>query len=1057
MSFRLTRYVASLWLIPMSIFGVSLCSRPSNAQQTGQGSSAELTFTLAPGMSIEKVADESLVKWPIVADWDSQGRMVVVESAGVAKPIEKHNEQLLHRIVRLVDDNGDGVFDRRILAADKLPFTEGVLCLGNDMLITAPPYIWKLTDADSDGYCESRQVWFDGQTLTGCANDLHGPYLGRDGWIYWCKGAFAKQNHAMINGRTLSDGAAHIHRRRELGSNITADQKNRIEPVMSGGMDNPVEVASLPNGERFFTSTFLVHPGDGKRDGVAHAIYGGAYGKDHAALTGVVRTGPLMPIMTHLGAAAPSGLICLESDQLVKEGRQTLVAALFNLQKVTGLTLQPLGATFQSKSIDLLVGNRVDFHPTDVLEDADGSLLVVDTGGWYDLCCPTSRVDQFTAPGGIYRLKKANQAFETHSSDKTVDWENLKPNQAAELINNNRPWVARMALIKIANSGDWATSELSEIVQSSALPLHQRTNALWALGAAGSERGMQLVAKVIDAREGENAQPQLQQVACHLISLYRYTAAKKLIERLIAHSAKRKDWATARVAIEALGKIGDAESIELLFGCVTEEADRFYDHSLRYALFELENSEATAKFLTHADSMKRKLALTTLDLLQSKEYLTATALTQAANDPMVVDAAAELLVKRPELAREVLESLGKSWKAEFSKNEPPVLFERLASGWRDQPAWQQFIADSIASATGETGWKWKETLLRTRAGTHIPALWFPWVEKALQEDALRTGRLIEGANLATAEQVPLVEFILALVTNESRADVKKQLLVSLPARPACNDPQLVEELMGALAESISKSQSTGSIWKCLKRLKIDRKSAEQVTKLSPKFSPSDLVQALELVASLRDDALDTTMLDQLAQLKAAKAIPTNSLINLYRDRSESVRGKAKSVADGLLQADPQVRQTVKTLLDRLPEGDPIRGLTLYHSSKANCGACHQMGYRGGKIGPELSKIGSSRTRDALLEAILYPSQRIEQGFDTVQVLTLDGRVFNGIVTARNDKEVSIRVSADKIETVAIADIEEQRPSEVSIMPAGMHELLSEQEIADVISLLEAAK
>ena len=47
---------------------------------------------------------------------------------------------------------------------------------------------------------DERVEWFQGKTLTGCANDLHGPYAGPDGWIYWCKGAFAEQTH-MVNGR----------------------------------------------------------------------------------------------------------------------------------------------------------------------------------------------------------------------------------------------------------------------------------------------------------------------------------------------------------------------------------------------------------------------------------------------------------------------------------------------------------------------------------------------------------------------------------------------------------------------------------------------------------------------------------------------------------------------------------------------------------------------------------------------------------------------------------------------------------------------------------------
>ena len=49
-------------------------------------------------------------------------------------------------------------------------------------------------------------------------------------------------------------------------------------------------------------------------------------------------------------------------------------------------------ATFRSDDSVLLASPDLDFHPTDVLQDADGSIVVFDTGGWYKLCCPTSQL-----------------------------------------------------------------------------------------------------------------------------------------------------------------------------------------------------------------------------------------------------------------------------------------------------------------------------------------------------------------------------------------------------------------------------------------------------------------------------------------------------------------------------------------------------------------------------------------------------------------------------------------------------------------------------------------
>src|SRR5205823_1282432 len=182
-----------------------------------------------------------------------------------------------------------------------------------------------------------------------------------------------------------------------------------VEPVMTGGIDNPVDLVFTPDGERIFTTTFFQFPGGGKRDGLVHAVYGGVYGKDWDVIHEPAHpwTGPaVMPVLTHLGAAAPSGLHRYESRAFGREYEGNLFACLFNMQKVTRHVLRPDGATFKSRDEDFLVSDNKDFHPTDVIEDADGSLLVVDTGGWYKLCCPTSQLVKPDVLGAIYRVRR---------------------------------------------------------------------------------------------------------------------------------------------------------------------------------------------------------------------------------------------------------------------------------------------------------------------------------------------------------------------------------------------------------------------------------------------------------------------------------------------------------------------------------------------------------------------------------------------------------------------------------------------------------------------------
>jgi len=152
-------------------------------------------FEIPAGYSLELVSAPELVQRPIVADLDDRGRLYVADSSGSNDDVQTQLRTLPHRIVRLDDEDGDGRFDTSTVFADKMMFPEGVLWHAGSVFVSAPPVIWKLTDTDGDGVCDRRETWFDGRTLTGCTNDLHGPYLGPDGWIYWCKGAFAEQTY----------------------------------------------------------------------------------------------------------------------------------------------------------------------------------------------------------------------------------------------------------------------------------------------------------------------------------------------------------------------------------------------------------------------------------------------------------------------------------------------------------------------------------------------------------------------------------------------------------------------------------------------------------------------------------------------------------------------------------------------------------------------------------------------------------------------------------------------------------------------------------------------
>src|SRR5688572_27917985 len=526
--------------------------------ETAQSSPPEMT--VPAGFQVELVAGPPLVNRPIVADFDERGRLYVADSSGSNAKVEVQLEERPHRIVRLEDTNGDGRFDKSVVFADRMMFPEGTMWLGGSLYVSAPPSIWKLTDTDGDGQADVREEWFQGKTLTGCANDLHGPYRGPDGWVYWCKGAFAPQTYERPGRKPFATRAAHIFRCRPDGTGL--------EPVMTGGMDNPVDVAFTPGGERIFTTTFFQHPAGGKRDGLVHAVYGGVYGKVHDVIDEHPRTGDVMPVLTHMGPAAPCGLIRYESRVLGTEYQDNLFACQFNLHKVSRHVLERSGATFRTRDEDFLFSDNTDFHPTDVLEDADGTLLVIDTGGWYKLCCPTSQLPKPDVLGAIYRIRRKDI-----SPLKDPRGLKIAKHDLFELLGDERPIVQRREMELLTKMQGKAVPALAHIIKTSK-SVTARRNAVWTLtritdpGARGAVRTA--------LRDKDLT---VQQAALHSCSLWRDKGAvSNLMDVLISEA----DPQLRRVAAEALGRIGDRKAVSALLSARVGKEDRFLEHSVAY-------------------------------------------------------------------------------------------------------------------------------------------------------------------------------------------------------------------------------------------------------------------------------------------------------------------------------------------------------------------------------------------------------------------------------------------------------------------------------------------
>ena len=136
---------------------------------------------------------------------------------------------------------------------------------------------------------------------------------------------------------------------------------------------------------------------------------------------------------------------------------------------------------------------------------------------------------------------------------------------------------------------------------------------------------------------------------------------------------------------------------------------------------------------------------------------------------------------------------------------------------------------------------------------------------------------------------------------------------------------------------------------------------------------------------------------------------------------------------------------------RLSKGDPAKGKPLF---KQQCRNCHVLFGVGSKIRPELT--GADRKNlGFLITSLVDPSAVIRKEFMSHSVVTADGRTLNGLIVESTPTTLTL-VDA-KAERIAIAqkDVEELKPSSVSVMPEKLLDAMDAQQVRDLIAYMQS--
>ncbi len=230
-------------------------------------------------------------------------------------------------------------------------------------------------------------------------------------------------------------------------------------------------------------------------------------------------------------------------------------------------------------------------------------------------------------------------------------------------------------------------------------------------------------------------------------------------------------------------------------------------------------------------------------------------------------------------------------------------------------------------------------------------------------------------------------------------------------------------------------------------------------------APAILARYREFDASERADAIQTLATrpaDALALLDAVEkgVVPTRDLtattarqLQAFGDKRigaklEKVWGTIRPTARE--KAALMARYQADLTPERLKSADLAAGRLVF---QRNCAQCHRLNGEGGDVGPELT--GSDRANlSYVLENVLDPSATVGRDYRLTTIATADGRLLSGIIREQNDQTLTIQTVNDRL-TLDRSEVEEMKPSPQSMMPEGLFEKLTPDEVRDLVAYLAA--
>ena len=926
----------------------------------GEPPMAPLPKLLDPRLKIELFAQEPQIVTPVGIVVDSRGRPVVIESHTHFRSANYQGPPA-DRIRRFEDTDGDGRADRIETIYEGSTATMGLaLEPSGSLLVVTRGELFRLSDVDGDDKDHKKTTLARLDTKERYPhNGLGGVALDALGNIYLSMGENLGNPYRIVgsDNRALSgegDGGG-IYRLRPDGSGLER---------WSTGFWNPFHLTFDPFGRLFAVDN---DPDSRPPCRLLHIVEGGDYGYRmrngrkglHPFTSWFGQSPGTLGIVAGTGEA-PSGVLVYESDNLPDEYRGDLLVTSWGDHQIERYRPQPRGATFQSVSQPVVVGNE-HFRPVGIASAPDGSIFITD---WVDASY------SLHGKGRIWHLKAAKQNDAKRP-----------PVPKVALMSADRRW-REAAAQKLIASGTPGIAFLDEHVRRSPDP-QVRAAAYAALGAAGNLDGATRTAALRDS------DPRIQALAITL-------SPREAIDPVALADAAP----SAEVRAAAVRHLDSAADRDAALRWLASD-DPWIRQAARAALSRSQNIDQLLQIGLPKDATQRmEIAL----------------LLRASGDPRATALVPRLLTDDDRRIRLLaVQWVGESRLVQFREQ----VLARLKLG-DDSGGMLSMIMATLD--------------LLERGGK-------PSAFEGHEDQAV--SRLLGIADLPP----PVLARVLRYLPPDHKS-LSTPRLTALLADPAI---EVRTEAIRTLRDS-GRQQRLAT----LTRLAADDQQpaslrAEAIAGLTAGDAASRQI-LLSLAASPQAEVRD----EALRSLRGATLMSDEkqSLTQVAQQQPVSRDLVARLVEDGWKPTGRPDAQQPAQWVDRFAGGNPDAGeRVFFHPQGPRCGVCHRVNGRGGKIGPELSGVGEMGPR-RILESILTPSREIAPQFVNWSFSLRDGRTVTGLlVTEAGDGKRVYADSTGALHSIHRDQIEETRPLAASVMPDGLADLMTDQELRDVVAFL----